>query len=87
MGVALFSLLETEAALGGDAFATEVGVEWVRTETGSLGALSGAPLFLPMMVVSSVLNFSRSLSATGWGDVKVKLWPVSSPTRASFMRT
>ena len=35
----------------------------------------------PMMFVSSVLNLSRSVTATGCGARKVKLWPASSETR------
>ena len=54
------------------------------------GVLAGVqtPLRLRlMMFVSSLLNCSRSASAAGWRDVKVKLWPASSFTSPTFKRT
>ena len=102
-GVALLSLesegaLETEWREGarccfGDS-AEGVGV--AETD-GTFATLSGDKLGLGrpsvvlllrlMMEVSSCLNFSRSATATDWGAVKVKLWPVSSPKSASFSLT
>lgn len=59
-------------------FATAVGA----------GVGSAGPFRLPLMIAeSSVLNLSRSFSATGWLARKVKLYPASSLTSASFRRT
>ena len=44
-------------------------------------------LFRLIMLVSSCLNFSRSAAASGRGDVKVKLCPLSSATRPIFSLT
>ena len=64
----------------GGAFVTLSGVS-------GLGRLSVAFLLRLIIEVSSCLNFSRSATATDWGAVKVKLWPVSSPKSASFSLT
>jgi hypothetical protein len=89
--------LETDAArdvdgreAGGNARgvgAFEGGNE-AKAVMGGFAATSVVPLLLRlMMVVSSFLNRSRSVYAIGWGEVKVKLWPVSSSTRPSFSLT
>lgn len=70
--------------LGAEAFA-DIGATEIL---GGLAAGVVAPLRLRlMMLVNSTLNFSRSLSATGWGAVKVKLCPASSPTSPIFSLT
>lgn len=63
-----------------------VGVEgvpgaWVGTGVGTPERL------VAMMEVSSFLNFSRSFNATGCGEMNVKLWPASFPTRPTFSLT
>ena len=76
---------EENAVIGGFAAAAAAATAAVAAaEEGS----AVVPLRLRlMMLVSSFLNFSRSVYATGCGDVKVKLWPVSSSTRPSFSLT
>lgn len=95
IGVARKLSLETEVALeveGRDDIAPVLSgweVEAAETElnTGSFVGLSEDFRFRAMIVVSSALNFSRSPSATGLGEMKVKLWPLSSPKRAIFSFT
>lgn len=74
-----------KASRGVAALATGKGVAGVP---GGFGPGVGAALRLRLiMFVSSTLNFSRSTIATACGDVKVKLWPASSPTNPIFSRT
>lgn len=101
VGVARVSLLETDAALESGGLMIEgtrgLGVDALNTGadavcgTGRIGiraASAAAFLLRPMMVVSSVLNRSRSASATSLGDaVKMKKWLLSSLTRASLSLT
>lgn len=89
MGVARKPSLEIEAALeveGREEIRLGLGRREAEetTEAGTAGV--SVFLFRVMIVVSSDLNFSRSLSAAV-GEVKVKLWPLSSPKRAIFIFT
>ncbi len=68
----------------------EVGVPGTGVAAARVGPGGGAAVpvrLCAMMFVSSASNFSRSASATAWGDVKVKLWPASSLTRPTLRRT
>ena len=61
------------------------GVEKTDVFNGGLGVATLGTLRLRLiMLVSSFLKVSRSLYATLWGDMNVKLWPLSSPTNPNF---
>lgn len=97
-GVVLRSL-ETEGALdieGRDEVTNGLGVGALDTGGEELDTRVGPEAFRTpsiefrlrlMIAVSSFLNLSRSVNATGCGEMNVKLCPTSSPMRPTFSLT